>query len=277
MLSIIVPTKHNIRQLNQLLDSINDTISNGDSIEVILVVDESDMQSRLYNRKDLRIKTVVVPDGLSMGTLNNRGYEAASGDHLMLLNDDVIVRSKNWDKRIRESFEKYADGIVLVHVNDGIYKQRICVFPCLTRRFAELAGKICPGEYLRYKIDDHINDIFRRLAAIGYIRIVYLHDVLFEHQNYVYKFAGFKLYQTDKSIHVEDDELFDSLGTQREGLAVKLASVIDGEDPERLYVAKLTDRLGYLFNIQLPKLYLSIANKLHRLIFMLCGGVNKRT
>jgi hypothetical protein len=68
--------------------------------------------------------------------------------------------------------------------NDLILGEELACFPILSRTVCELMGSICPSEYIRTALDNHIFDIFKRLAPLGHNRIIYLKDVIFEHLNY---------------------------------------------------------------------------------------------
>jgi GT2 family glycosyltransferase len=161
-----------------------------------------------------------------MGALNSRGFEAASGDYIMLCNDDVVVRTPGWDRRIESVFGSFPDDVVLVHVNDGTFKDSLCVFPCVSRRYAELAGGICPESYRRYRIDDHIYNVFNLLAHLGERRIQYLPDVVFEHRNYAASMAGQRVYVPDPEIHARDTELYVATFPSRKDLAAQLKARI---------------------------------------------------
>lgn len=221
MLSIVVPTRGRIRQLREFLDSLQRTADRIAAVEVVLVVDEDDPESHGVQHAAVPLRQVVVSRGLTMGELNARGYAAATGDHVMLCNDDVVVQSPGWDTRIAAVFRSFSDGVVLVHVNDGTFKDTLCVFPCLSRKVAELAGGICPAGYRRYRIDDHIYNVFNLLAVLGEQRIQYLPDVLFEHRNYAAS-GGQRVYVPDPAIHAEDTGLYLATFPQRKELAVRL-------------------------------------------------------
>ena len=222
MLSIIVPTRGRPEQLRMFLDSVAETAREPAHLEVVLVVDEDDPGTRAVRHSGIAIRHVVVPPGLTMGALNARGYAAATGDHVMLCNDDVVVRTPGWDSRIEDVFRSFPDEVVLVHVNDGTFKDRLCVFPCVSRAFVELAGGICPEAYRRYRIDDHIYNVFDLLAILGEHRIQYLPDVLFEHHNFASNLAGQRVYEPDPGIHGEDTALYVAEFPQRKALAVRL-------------------------------------------------------
>ena len=221
-LSIIVPTRGRRQQLLRFLDSLADTAADPGRIEVLLVVDADDRDSHEVRHDRLALRQIVVAPSLPMGALNMHGCRAATGDCLMLCNDDVVVRTPGWDRRIQSVFTSFPDGIVLAHVNDGTFKDSLCIFPCVSRRFVEMAGGICPEDYRRYRIDDHIYNVFNLLALLGEHRIQYLPDVMFEHQNYAGSVAGQRVYVPDSVIHAQDTERYLAEFPARKGLATRL-------------------------------------------------------
>lgn len=222
MLSIIVPTRGRVEQLRRFLDSLCQTADRAARLEVVLVVDEDDAETRAVEHAGIATRQVVVPRGLTMGALNTRGYTAATGENVMLCNDDVVARTTGWDRRIESVFRSYPDGIVLVHVNDGTFKESLCIFPCVSRGLVAMAGGICPEDYRRYRIDDHIYNVFNLLALLGEHRIQYLPDVLFEHHNYAASVAGPRVYVPDPVIHGQDTERYVAAFPARKELAAKL-------------------------------------------------------
>jgi glycosyltransferase involved in cell wall biosynthesis len=213
------------------LDSFKSTTACLDTLEVILVVDADDNQTLEFGYAGFPLKRIVVQPGLSMGALNMAGYEAATGDYLMLLNDDVIVRTQGWDEKILATFKTFADGIVLVHVNDKIFEEKLCTFPFLSRSYCQLADGICPSDYLRYRIDDHIYSVFNLLAVLGKIRILYLPEVVFEHTNFVLNSNNGAEYRPDERIHAIDTKRFkvDPNRSQRGNLTVGSTSMLRPE------------------------------------------------
>ena len=109
LFSLIVPTRQRTSQLCRLLDSLVATAARPTMVEVVVVVDEDDPESRSFQYDALPLRKVVVAPGLSMGALNMAGYEASSGRYLMLLNDDVIVRTPRWDETIAACFRDFPD------------------------------------------------------------------------------------------------------------------------------------------------------------------------
>ena len=95
---------------------------------------------------------------------------------------------------------------------------------------------MCPAEYRRYRIDNHIFDTYNLLASLGYRRIIYLPDVVFEHLNHqntlqveAEKFVSEdgKVYVPNPEILKIDGPLYDSLFEKRKEDALKLALLIE--------------------------------------------------
>jgi hypothetical protein len=228
VLSLIVPTRGRPIELRRLLDHVAHTIREPDRLEIVLVIDADDPASRQVDHGGLRLERVIVPPGQTMGALNSAGYEASAGRYLMLLNDDVIPRTPGWDTVVRHVFAAHPDDIVLVHVNDLVMQRHLCTFPIVSRRFCEIVGGLCPLEYRRYRIDDHIEDYFNLLAVLGRRRIVYLPDVIFEHVNFVTNASGLRQYFSDPAILAEDAPRYQRLFPERKEAALRLMAAICG-------------------------------------------------
>jgi GT2 family glycosyltransferase len=258
--SLIVPTRQRVAQLRQLLASLAETAARPERLEVILIVDEDDPASQEVRYGGLNVRPVVVPPGLTMGALNATGYEASTGRYLMLLNDDVVARTPGWDDRMLACFRACPDEILLVHVNDLIFRDELCTFPAVSRRFCELAGGICPREYVRYRIDDHIGDVFNLLAVLGERRTFYLPDVFFEHLNGQAQpgragSVSDRVYQSDPAVLAGDAQRFDALFPQRKELALQLKDYLDGEArrAEAVRQRQLLESIRDPFSLRVPQ------------------------
>ena len=231
LLSLIVPTRGRPAQLRRMLDSLARTAYHPERIEVVLVVDADDPAS-LARHPRLTVRHVVVPAGRTMGVMNNAGFDASTGAYVMLLNDDVIARTPGWDATALACFRRFPDPFVLVHVNDTLMRDHLCTFPLSSRAFYDLTDGICPQEYQRYRIDDHIEDIFNLLAVLGERRVVYLPDVVFEHDNAFHHPEAGAVYLSDPAVLAVDAPRFDALFSERKNLALRACAAIDGRaDP----------------------------------------------
>jgi hypothetical protein len=222
LLSLIVPTRGQPESLRRFLASVAATAMHLDALEIILVLDSDDAESRAIDLLGLPLRRVIGSPGRTMGELNGAGYRASTGRWLMLLNDDVVVWTRGWDDRLRACFAAFPDEILLVHVSDRLFETALCTFPIVSRTYCDLAGGICPGEYGRYCIDDHIEDVFNLLTYLGERRTLYLPDVVFEHRNWKAGLQGEKRYCCDQNKLAGDAGLFAALLPQRKELAIRL-------------------------------------------------------
>lgn len=235
-LSFLLPTRGRPYLVQRFFQSIMETTHNLSELEIILAVDEDDLPSQQITHETLNIKKTVLPPGTSMGLLNQSCFEASSGRYVMLINDDVILRTKNWDLKVGAAFARFKDDIALIHINDLLFQEKLCTFPFMTRRACLEIG-VCPVEYKRYRIDDHIYDTYRHLAYLGHRRIVYLPEVIFEHDNYetqVRDLSGQFFKSSDNKVYIPDPEtikpdarFFDETLEQRKQNALKLAQLIE--------------------------------------------------
>jgi hypothetical protein len=249
-LSLIVPTRRRSAQLRRFLDSLFATAVQPETLEVVLVVDADDPPSVDFRDERLRLAKAIVPPRQTMGALNQAGYERSSGAHLMLLNDDVVIRTHGWDQKILSRCRRFADGIFLIHVNDTLMRENLCTFPLVSRTWCKMAGGICPREYIRYRIDDHIEDVFNLLASLGHRRTIYLPDVVFEHVNFVQMPSGVKEYHSEPDMLALDAPRFLDLFAARKELALSLLSRIEGEvRPEH---RRLLDSISDPFALRVP-------------------------
>jgi len=212
--------------LTQCLDSLYDTTAYPEDIEIIIVADSDDPDTIAYRYPKLNTRVVVVPAGQSMSCIVTAGFCETVGDYIFGLNDDVLARTPEWDIKIRAIIDSIPDGIFLIHTNDKLFQERLCTFPILSRIFCDLAGGLCPEGYLRYRIDDHIFNVFDLLGTLGQRRIIYMPDVIFEHLNCVNGVTGFKTYQPIEEFQKIDTVLFESLQDERARLVGKLMNHI---------------------------------------------------
>jgi len=231
-LSLIVPTRGRPHLLAQFIRSLIATTRRPHQVEVVLVVDEDDAVPGV--RAPFPVRSVVGPPGRTMGELNRAGYAAARGEFVMLLNDDVVARTRGWDSVVLKCFRRFPDPIALVHVNDTLIRDYLCTFPILPRAYIEMIGGICPAVYERYRIDDHIEDPFNMLAFVGVRRSIYLPDVAFEHRNSVNHPTAGAVYESDPAILARDSTRFEDLLPQRKATALRLLERIEGRlDPRK--------------------------------------------
>jgi glycosyltransferase involved in cell wall biosynthesis len=225
-ISLLLPTRGRPHLIRRLFDSVVAYTDRLEDLEIILYVDDDDETGQEISDDRISLLKIFGPR-LSMGAYNTICLGQASGDYIMLMNDDVIVRTSAWDRKVAELGRTISDGIFLAYPNDLHIGKRMCTFPILTKKACELLLRPYPEEYKTYFIDWHIFDTFKRLRAIGHARIFYLEDVVFEHCHYMAGKAELDATYEAKDYY-QDDWTFLNLRPLRQQMAERLAASIAG-------------------------------------------------
>ncbi len=238
LISFLLPTRGRPDSARRFLRSLHGTAHHPEEFEIVLGVDEDDPLSHAITHEGLAIKTVILSPGLAMGAIHQACFEASTGRYVMLINDDVIVRTPGWDTAIYRTFERFSDDIVMVHVNYLLFQERLCTFPIVSRKACLEIG-ICPACYRRYRIDDHICDTYGLLAYLEHERRVYLKEVVFEHENYttastvrrgmmpIFRSAEGKVYSLEPKLFAADSRDFAARLEERKRDTCRLARLIE--------------------------------------------------
>lgn len=244
-----MPTRKRLARAQAFLQTIVETAKDLTQIEVIVAIDNDDTASQFLRspHSDLTLLQVRGPQD-TMGALNTRCLKKATGDLIMLVNDDILIRSQNWDYEFIKATKKLPDGIFLMHTKDGYKDQSFPLFPILSKIGCKLLQDPYPNAYCGDCIDSHIFDIFLRLKDLGHNRIIYLSEVLFEHMHFsIGKAPIDEIYK--KRSRTKGNQTFYSLWKQREQSAVFLAQVIE-EHPSSLSLNPIYRKNSYYLLFQ---------------------------
>lgn len=177
-ISILIPSANGPELLLKCINSIFDNFSYENDIEIILKLDYDDKNiiniNHLPNRE--KIKIIISDKGLGYGDIHtfiNEMAKLSIGDWIQILNDDAIIKTKNWDKFLEKyDFDK---PLILTHLrcegrigaNDiGDY-----FFPYITRKYYETVGRItgCPS------YDGYLLNIAKELDITQKVPILFFH------------------------------------------------------------------------------------------------------
>jgi hypothetical protein len=226
MISLLMPTRGRPALVRRFLDSVALHTSRLDDVELVIYVDEDDVESQGIEHDRVRTTRIVGPIA-TMGEYNTACLSRAAGSIIVLVNDDVVIRTPHWDERIRAVDRDYSDGVYLAYPNDLFKRQRAAVFPMLSRRTCATLVDPYPREYRGAMIDYHLLDIFKRLQKRGTDRIRYMNDVVFEHMHYrTGKAPRDDTYRRRR--RWDDDRMFLALREMRQQAAERLAAAIEG-------------------------------------------------
>lgn len=223
-ISVLLPTRQRPDILRRMLESLYESSENPGLVETILYVDSDDLETADLELGKWNVKRIVGPRQ-AMGALNTACLKESSGDIIILGNDDIIVRTPGWDRRICEAVNEFTDRIYLLYPNDLFKEGKLATFPILSKTACDAIGDPFPAIYRGAFIDVHLMDIFKKLEGYGQYRIKYLQDVVFEHMHYRLGKSLFDEVYFERT-RFGDDRSFMQLDTTRAQAAQRLSWVI---------------------------------------------------
>jgi glycosyltransferase involved in cell wall biosynthesis len=226
-ISLLLPTRGRPKLVERFLDSVVEQSAHPELIEVILCIDDDDVGSHGIVFDQLDLKRIIVPRQ-NMGAYNAICLQHASGDITIAVNDDIIIRTRAWDEKVRALDARYPDGVYLGYSNDLFKGRKLSTFPILSRQTCELMAEPYPRIYKGAFIDVHLMDIFRRLQRRGHDRIAYAEDIVFEHVHYRTNREALDATYRERS-RFGDDLTFIALAETRRSEADRLLARISGE------------------------------------------------
>jgi len=212
-----------------MLNSLFSLADSPADLEVIVYVDDDDTETLALDISPWNVVKITGPRQ-AMGRLNATCYARSRGSIIMLGNDDMVVRTRGWDTRVRNEVARFPDKVYLLYPNDLYKGDKICTFPILSRVTCDSIGDPFPAEYRGAFIDIHVMDIFKRLCGHDHDRIVYLDEVVFEHMHYRLGKSEFDATYEERD-RFGDDEAFLVLNSARGWAVQRLKAIIDGREP----------------------------------------------
>jgi hypothetical protein len=229
-ISLLLPSRGRPKLAERFLRSVAAESAHPELIEVVICVDDDDVGSHSIASDELTVKLIIVPRQ-TMGAYNAICLEQATGDITIAVNDDIIIRTKGWDDKVRALDARFLDGVYLGYGNDLFKGPKLCAFPILSRKTCNLLAEPYPSIYKGAFIDLHLMDIFRRLEKRGYARILYAADIVFEHVHYRNNPNALDATYSDR-LRFADDLTFIGLVEARRLEAGRLAACLFEETPE---------------------------------------------
>lgn len=243
-ISLLLPTRGRPALVARLFDSIRARTSRLDRVQVVLYIDDDDTGSHGISDPQISLTKIIGPR-ISMGAYNSACLGRSDGDVVILINDDMVIRTDGWDDMVRSLDSRFEDRIYLGYGND-LYKGRdLCAFPILSRRCCDILVEPYPHAYQGAFIDYHLLDIFKRIQKKGHDRICYLEDLVFEHMHFRSGKGSMDSTYTARR-RFGDDDAFLRLRDVRSDSAVALIYAINAEPVKPPVRAVQTGRAGLL-------------------------------
>lgn len=147
-ITVMIPTRKRPAGLKQAIDSLLDNASSVDGIEILLAVDNDDDITNEF------IPSVLIPELNEKGAnlrafgFHRAGYRnlhvyanhlarQSCGEWIILLNDDAVMKTKDWDLKIME----YTGQFKVLRFKDNHNDHPNAIFPCVPRDWVMLFGE----------------------------------------------------------------------------------------------------------------------------------------
>ncbi len=228
VISLLMPTRGRPALAERLFASIAAHTNDLSRIDVIVYLDDDDFESHHIACNHVEVKRIIGPR-ISMGACTTACLAMARGDIIVLANDDMVIRTADWDTKVAELHAGFPDGIYLAYANDLFKDSSVCTFPIMSRTTCELLGDPFPSEYRGAFIDTHLMDVFRRLRHAGVDRIRYLKDVVFEHLHHRTGKAPYDATYAARK-RFDDDATYVALAPLRQATVLRLIAFVRGEE-----------------------------------------------
>lgn len=178
IISILVPTRNRPNNVLRFLNSVFDTATFKDQIEVLFYVDEDDNTFPTDFKHSDKV-SVIRGKRIWISLAWNLLYVKSKGDILMYAGDDVIFETPGWDERVKNAFKSFPDSLGLVYGNDGgWYSGKLAINGFIHRRWANVLG------YFAYPARLSALDLWIHECASFINRVIYLEDVMIRHVHY---------------------------------------------------------------------------------------------
>jgi hypothetical protein len=185
-IAILTPSRHRSKRLKIFVDSVYNNAFNADNIFFYNYVDEDDPLLEEYKQleNETQIKTYDMTYGTPMSVSKSWNILAEKAvnngaDILIMGNDDLIYRTKNWDTILLKEVEKYSDEIYCMYFDDLIWGEKHCAFPIVSKKWFNIVGHFTSGLFHFGYNDTWIFEIAKMINRTHYVK-----DVIAEHMHF---------------------------------------------------------------------------------------------
>ena len=178
LISILCPTRNRPENVVRLVNSILETVSNRDLVEILFYVDQDDQTFTEHIRHLANIQVFQGPN-IWISNAHNFLYVMSKGEIIFSAGDDMIFQTRNWDILVRDKFHEINDGIGLVFGNDlGTHAGKIATHGFFHRNWIDVLGTwVQPGR-------GSLWDMWSTENARILNRLYFLKDLVIEHRHY---------------------------------------------------------------------------------------------
>lgn len=176
MISILLPSRGRPDNIVRLANSIFETASNPSEIEIIVRLDEDDPKLEQYMDNPPKQTTYFTGPRVVLSELWNECYKRSTGDILMHAGDDIVFRTKEWDRILQEKFNEFEDNIVFVFGDDGSpHNGTFGTHGFIHRKWVETVGYFVPPYFSSDYNDTWLNEVAQKINRHVHIPILTEH------------------------------------------------------------------------------------------------------
>jgi hypothetical protein len=180
-IALICPTRGRPERFVGMVESAMSLASFPEGVYVHLAVDADDSAKSEYERTlPPRCTLHVNREPLSVPGLMDWLAKEVPADILMAASDDILIRTRGWDEKVRAAFAAVPDRILLAYTNDGRDRDKVEHF-FVSREWVEATGYFMYPDFEHFCGDEWNEHIGRALG-----RAVFLRDVVTEHMHCKY-------------------------------------------------------------------------------------------
>jgi glycosyltransferase involved in cell wall biosynthesis len=167
-ISICCPTRGRPENIRRLINSIGETTSVLPEV-VVYMDDDDETELPATGLKIIRGPRKTLSDCW------NDCAKAATGDILMFAGDDIVFKTKGWDRMVINTFESHPDKFIFVHGDDGHWGNQFGTHGFIHRKWYEAVGYLLPPYFVSDYGDTWLNDMANLLRRRVYLNFVTEH------------------------------------------------------------------------------------------------------
>lgn len=178
MISILCPTRKRPQNITRFVESIVNTVSDINNVELLVYIDDDDQESiPALSAAAEKVSVNAVQGNQLIGSqMYNELGKMSNGNIIMFAADDVVFGTPKWDVLVQNEFDKYEDKILFVYGDDGFQKGRIGTHGFIHRYWMEILGYVLPPKLASAYTDEWVTELSERVG-----RKCYLPSLIVEH------------------------------------------------------------------------------------------------
>lgn len=145
-------------------------------VGVTIGIDDDDPKKDEYlaiKHPDVQVKVFPKHEAGDVPVVNGMA-EQSYGYYILFVGDDVIFRTKHWDKLMTSRMP--IDDIGIITPNNGSDKTNACLHFMVTKKWCDIVGWVLPPQITHYYSDPVLEHMGKRLG-----RLIKADDVVIDH------------------------------------------------------------------------------------------------